>query len=66
MDYITWLKKHDNVDRYVLLLLSLDFSISETAKMIGMSRQNIYGVIKRNKDIVEEYIESVRPIIEDL
>lgn len=66
MNYIDFIKKHDSIDRYVLLLLALDFSIAETAKMVGMSRQNIYGIIKRNKDIVEEYIESVKPIVEDL
>jgi predicted DNA-binding protein YlxM (UPF0122 family) len=62
MNYIEFLKKHESFDKYVLFLLALDFSVADVATMTGMTRQGIYKAVTRNKDIVKEYIDSVKDI----
>lgn len=62
MNYIEWLKKHESFDKYVLFLLALDFNISQVSEMLDMPRPTIYAVIKRQKDLMKQYIASVEDL----
>lgn len=64
MTYLQFIKTHDNIEKYVLFLLSLDFSVAETAKMVGMTRQAIYVIVNRNKTLVDEYMAGLKEITE--
>lgn len=64
MTYLDYLKKSDNIDKYILLLLFLDFGVEDTANAIKVTRQTVYNVIERNKKIVKEYMESVKDVVD--
>lgn len=64
MTYLEYLKSYDNIDKFVLFLLSLDFTVEDTARATDMTRQSIYNVIKRNKQLVKDYMASVKTVVE--
>lgn len=55
MDYIDYIKKHDNLDKYILFLLSIGVSVSQTARWTKTSRMHIYNVLDRLQSSGEEY-----------
>lgn len=64
MTYLDYLKMYDNIDKFVLFLLFLDFSVDDTAKATNITRQSVYNIIKRNKKLVKDYMASVSTVLE--
>jgi len=66
MDYITYLKEHDNYDKYIIYLLELGLSITDVAKAAQVSRDTVYQVIKRHEDLVADYIDAIATTLQNV
>lgn len=52
---IEQLKKEQSFDKIIIYLLYFGLSKSEIERRTGMSRQHIYDVIERTKDLLVKY-----------
>lgn len=64
MNYIDYLKKYDNIDKYVLFLLYIGVTVSQTAKWTELSRMQIYNIVKRNQDFIKEHATVLEDLME--
>lgn len=57
MSYIDYLKKQESytLDKYILLLLSLGFSVDRVRAALEVSRPTVYNCIKRNRELVDKF-----------
>lgn len=62
MNYVDYLKSHDNFDKYVLFLLALKFKPEEVGAMTGLTRQTVYNILERNKNWQSELTDAVNKI----
>jgi DNA-binding phage protein len=68
--YLEWIKQYDNMDRYILFLLSVRlegqrFSVTQIAEITGMTRAHIYNVINRNTGMAKDFEAAAREAIGD-
>lgn len=64
LSYLDWVRKFDKGDQYVLFLLGLGFSVAQTANLMHMTRANVYLVIDRNAQMLEEYVGNMKEILQ--
>jgi len=50
----------DNPDKYLVFLLSLGFSITETAKLAGVTRPTVYRAVSRTSDLVDRLVNATK------
>jgi len=55
--YLKLLKNPENMDSYILLLLSLGYNPVDVSRALEVTRQTVYSCIKRNQKIYDEYIK---------
>lgn len=53
MNYVDYLKRYESFDKYILFLHELNIEPAEIARMVKMTRQHVYNVIERNKEMIE-------------
>lgn len=53
MNYLEYLKNHDNFDKYLLFLDALGFSGDEIATMTGVTRQTVHNAKSRQENLLE-------------
>lgn len=57
MSYIDYLKKQETytLDKYILLLLSLGYTVDGVRAALDISRPTVYAAIKRNRVLVDKF-----------
>lgn len=55
MDLVEYAKETGQLDNLIIIMLWHDLSITEVAKRCGVSRQHVYNVIDRSKQLLLKY-----------
>lgn len=53
MKYLDYIKKYDNLDRYIVFLDYIGLEQAAIATLINSSRQHVHQVLKRNQWLLE-------------
>ena len=65
MTYAEYIRQEQTMDKYILLLLSLELPLEGKKKQLGVyqvadllsvSHQTVYNCLERNPELVKEYI----------
>jgi len=65
MTYAEYLRQEQTMDKYILLLMSLELPLESKKKQLGVyqvadllsiSHQTVYNCLERNAELVKEYI----------
>lgn len=65
MTYAEYIRQEQTMDKYILLLLSLELPLEGKKKQLGayqvadllnVSHQTVYNCLERNAELVKEYI----------